>query len=116
MKWLDNTVDWDIGIAPLENTDFNKGKSELKYIEYSALGIPVVCTDIEPYNTVIKDGVTGFLANDKESWYEKLKNLILDENLRENIVSNSQKDILENYSIEDRIKQWEKILLNLKNK
>ncbi|MDL2246081.1 glycosyltransferase [Methanobrevibacter sp. OttesenSCG-928-K11] len=113
MNWLGNIVDWDVGIAPLENSSFNKGKSELKYIEYSALAIPVVCSDIEPYNTVVKDGITGFLANTEEEWFEKLKKLILNENLREEIVTNSQKDILENYSLNDRVEKWEKILENL---
>jgi len=113
MKWVGDIADWDIGIAPLENNDFNRGKSELKYIEYSALGIPTVCSRVEPYSLVIKEGVTGFLAESEEEWFEKLKNLILNNDLRKEIVKNSQKNILEDYSLIDRVKQWENLLEKL---
>ena len=49
MGWLSKTVNWDIGVVPLENSNFNKGKSELKYIELSVLGIPGVYSDMEVY-------------------------------------------------------------------
>ncbi|MCC7553828.1 MAG: glycosyltransferase [Methanobacteriaceae archaeon] len=115
MKWIYNKVDWDIGIAPLEDSYFNNGKSELKYIEFSALGIPGVFSNIEVYNSVVKDGINGFLASNDEEWFEKLKKLIIDKNLRKEILSNSQENILNSYSLVDRVKQWEKILINLSN-
>lgn len=115
MGWLYDIANWDIGIAPLEDSYFNNGKSELKYIELSALAIPGVFSNVEVYNSAITDGFNGFLAKNKEEWMEKLKKLILDENLRKKIVSNSQNDILERYSLNDRVKQWEKVLLDLKN-
>jgi hypothetical protein len=39
----------DINLAPLQHNDFNKSKSNLKALESTALGVPLVCTDIEPY-------------------------------------------------------------------
>ena len=113
IPWLKKTVEWDIGVAPLEDTYFNKAKSELKYIEYTALGVPTVCSDIESYNAVIKDGINGFLAKNTEEWVEKLEKLIMNKDLREKIYNNAIKDINTNYNLEDRVKQWDNILMNL---
>ena len=110
MPWLKENAKWDIGVAPLEDTYFNKAKSELKYIEYTALGIPTVCTDIEAYNGVIKDGVNGFLAKNTEEWVEKLEKLVINKNLRKKIHNNALRDISTNYKLEDRVKQWDDLL------
>lgn len=110
IKWLQNTVNWDIGVVPLENSDFNKGKSELKYIELTAMGIPGVYSDVEVYNSVIKDGYNGLLANSKDQWIDKLELLILNKNIRKNIHKNAKKNILSNYRLKDRVKQWDNIL------
>lgn len=111
--WLEKHSDWDIGIIPLVNTEFNKCKSELKYIEFSALGIPVVASDMNVYNEVIKDCVTGFLANTEDEWVNKLSLLIEDPILRNGIVNNAHEDILENYSLKSRVNQWDNIFKRL---
>ncbi len=113
IKWLQNTVDWDIGVVPLENSEFNKGKSELKYIELTAMGIPGVFSDVEVYNSVVNDGYNGLLANSKDQWIDKLELLILDKTLRDKIHKNAKKDILDNYILENRVKQWDNILSNI---
>ena len=112
--WLDKHSDWDIGIIPLVNTEFNKCKSELKYIEFSALGIPVVASDMNVYNEAINDGVTGFLANNEDEWVHKLSLLIEDPILRNGIVNNAREDIMENYNIMSRVSQWDNIFKRLK--
>ncbi|MDR0911304.1 MAG: CDP-glycerol glycerophosphotransferase family protein [Methanobrevibacter sp.] len=115
MEYLRNNSNFDILIAPLEENYFNKSNSELKYIEFSALGIPGIYSDVTPYNTVVKDGLNGLLAKDTKEWEEKLEKLILDENLRIKIVENAQKDIKENYLLKSRVKQWKEILMNIVN-
>lgn len=112
-KWLHREVDWDIGIAPLTNTNFNKCKSELKYIEYTALGIPTVASNLNSYSEAITDGVDGFLANTEDEWVNKLLQLIQNPELRKNIVKNARENILENYSLNERVKQWDKIFKSL---
>lgn len=77
----------DIAVCPLEDVSFNHAKSELKYTEASALGIPSVCTDMVPYSPVIKDGKTGFLAKTEDEWVAKLSQLIEDETLRKKVGS-----------------------------
>lgn len=65
-------LSFDIGIAPLRDNIFNRGKSNLKYLEYSACKIPTVASDVEPF----KKDFVGYLANTEEDWYIHLSNLI----------------------------------------
>ncbi|NMC66612.1 MAG: glycosyltransferase family 4 protein, partial [Spirochaetales bacterium] len=81
MKWLRNNIKFDIMLAPLKDTTFNNAKSELKYIEYTALGIPGIYSDLPPYNSVVEDGLNGLLAKNNKDWEVKLEKLILDHNL-----------------------------------
>ena len=113
--WLSKNSDWDIGIIPLVNTEFNKCKSELKYIEFSALGIPVVASDMNVYNEAIKNGVNGFLANNEDEWVDKLSVLIEDPILRNGMVNNARDDILKNYNLPSRLNQWDSIFKRLVN-
>jgi len=58
-----------IGLCPLANHAFNIYKSPLKWLEYSAVGMATVATDLDPYQ-VIKDGETGVLLRPGETWAE----------------------------------------------
>ena len=73
----------DIGLAPLKNTTFNKGKSPLKWCEYSALKIPTVASEIV-YNPYISHGKTGLIARDDE-WFDRIDELIQDKEKRQSI-------------------------------
>lgn len=115
MDWLSKTVNWDVGVVPLENSNFNKGKSELKYIELSVLGIAGVYSDMEVYNSVVHEPYNGLLAKTEEEWINQIKKLILDKNLRKNIRDNAIKDVVENYSISSRIQKWDMIFNKLIN-
>lgn len=71
-----------IGIAPLENSVFNAAKSDLKFIEYAGLGIPVVASNVISYNQTLNHGETGFLVNNEDEWINYLSQLIENKNLR----------------------------------
>lgn len=76
------TIDFDIGIAPLADTVFNRSKSGIKAMEYQALGIPVVATDCPAYRGVVLDGVTGFLIRHEHEWSRHLRALVRDSAMR----------------------------------
>lgn len=76
-------IDFDIGIAPLGPIGFNRSKSHLKALEYAALGIPVVASDLEPYRGIVIDGVTGYLVSTPQEWDKRLAELINDQAARE---------------------------------
>lgn len=114
VEWLQTAVNWDIAIAPLvENNKINQSKSELKYLEYTALNIPGIYSDVGPYSKCISNEDNGLLVknNSVEGWEINMKKLIESKLLREKILKNAKKDIFKNYLLDNQINYWE-ILLN----
>ena len=73
----------DITIAPLESDDaFALAKSELKFIEAGAVGVPIVATPTPAFSTAIQHGVNGWLAATESEWHEMLGALVESEDLR----------------------------------
>lgn len=75
-------IDYDIGILPLAYDTFNRSKSPIKALEYAALGIPVVATDFGPYSDFVQHGKTGFLVRKEHEWFNYLRDLVNDEDMR----------------------------------
>lgn len=84
-------IDFDIGIAPLAYHVFNRSKSDLKVLEYAALGIPVVASDFGPYSQSVQHGVTGFLVKRPHEWARYLRDLVNDEALRADMGENARR-------------------------
>lgn len=73
---------FDIGLVPLVENDFNRCKSELKGLEYSCLGIPVLASPLPSYLRLIKDGENGFICDNPREWFGKLSYLVENEGAR----------------------------------
>ena len=96
----------DIGIIPLEDNVFNRGKSALKWLEYSALGIPTIASDVTPYKEVIKYGKTGYLVkNTEDDWYEHIKFMIEDKQIGIDMAKRARARVKKKWSI-DRSVEW----------
>lgn len=83
----------DIVVAPLTDNLFNECKSHIKFMEYSANGMPGVYSQIFPYNQIITNGVEGFLASNVEEWEMYLSNLIEKPSLRLQIAKDAQNKV-----------------------
>ncbi len=99
------TIDFDIGIAPLIPSRFNRSKSAIKALEYAALGIPVIASDVEPYQAFVVDGVTGFLVSRDHEWEARLRDLVNDADLRETMGA-AAKEHARKWAIQDGWKLW----------
>ncbi|MFY0643018.1 MAG: glycosyltransferase family 4 protein [Bacteroidia bacterium] len=90
-----DTIDWsnptavraqigsfDIGVYPLIDNDFNTYKCGFKALEYMALYIPVISSDVAINSSIIDHGNTGILASSKEEWTQALNSLINKPDLR----------------------------------
>ena len=100
---------FDIGLCPLEDNDFNRCKSGIKHFEFGALKVPTVCTNIVPYNLVVKDKETGFLVeNTTEAWMDTLSKLIENKELRLSMGEANYQDIYKNHNINQHCMAWEK--------
>ncbi len=99
---------FDIGLAPLIDNQFNRCKSDLKFIEYGILGIPMIGSPVQPYLESVEHGKTGFLAKNPKDWLKYLKRLIEDEDLRKEIGENARK-VAEKRTIEKNVHLWEEV-------
>lgn len=100
------TIDFDIGIAPLADTEFNRSKSGIKALEYQALGIPVVASDSLAYRPVVLDGVTGFLIRHEHEWGRRLRDLVRDADMRAEMGAKARQHAAQ-WSIQRGWRLWE---------
>jgi len=73
----------DIGIAPLPDTPYTRGKCGFKIVQYMAAGLPVVASPVGVNADYVRDGRTGFRAQSPDEWIERLQRLASDSRLRE---------------------------------
>lgn len=96
----------DIVIAPLEDNVFNRCKSGIKYLEYSALGVPGVYSNLPPYSEIISNGENGLLATSLENWKQYLLHLINNPEARLKIAQKAQLDVQNNWLMRKKSNQW----------
>ncbi|SDZ41281.1 glycosyltransferase family protein [Herbiconiux ginsengi] len=76
VRWLRSMSGrWSLGLAPLADEDFNRSKSDLKFLEYSMLGLPVVASAVEPYRGIPAHGGIG-VANTAEAWGDAIRSVL----------------------------------------
>lgn len=88
----------DIGIMPLPDDQWSKGKCGLKALQYMALGVPTICSPVGVNSDIIQDGENGFLADAKDEWIEKLKRLLASNELRRKLGAAGRRTVEEKYS------------------
>lgn len=100
---------FDIGIMPLADDEFQKGKCALKLLQYMAAGLPTVASPVGVNKEVVREGVTGFCARTETDWHESLKCLLRNDALRASMGMAGRKRCEEQYSI----RRWLPALLEL---
>lgn len=101
---------WDIGLAPLIDDVFNRGKSHIKYLEYSMKAIPTVASDVYPYTYNAKEAV---LCKNVNEWRQKLENLIIDKKLRREIGQKAKQHVLAECQYKDHGHEWVEALTSV---
>ena len=89
---------FDIGIMPLPNDEWSKGKCAMKGLQYMGLQVPAVLSAVGMNADIIKDGVNGFLASNESEWIQKLTLLIENKTLRRQIGIAGRKTIEHSFS------------------
>jgi glycosyltransferase involved in cell wall biosynthesis len=89
----------DIGIMPLTDSPFVRGKSGYKLIQYMGCGLPVVASPIGVNAEIVEDGRTGFLADGEESWQSALEQLVADPDLRRRMGEEGRARAVGRYSL-----------------
>ena len=89
----------DVGVYPMFDDDWARGKCGFKAIQFMASGVPVVAAAVGANLDIIDDGVNGFLAKTEDEWVEKLGWLVADPALREKMGQAGRRTIEERYSV-----------------
>lgn len=88
----------DIGVMPLTDDIWTRGKCGMKALQYMALGIPAVCSPVGVNSDIIQDGQNGLLAASTDEWVKKLKSLIRSADFRKKLGAAGRKTIEQTYS------------------
>jgi glycosyltransferase involved in cell wall biosynthesis len=89
----------DIGIMPMPDDQWSRGKCALKALQYMAMGIPAVCSSVGTNREVIHHGENGLLATTPEEWRASLHALVDDPSLRVRLGTAGRKTIEADYSM-----------------
>ncbi|WP_227104798.1 glycosyltransferase [Chromobacterium rhizoryzae] len=98
----------DLAVAPLELNAFNEAKSNLRLLEYGALGWPVVCTDIYPYQT--NAAPVCRVPNVAEAWIEAIRSKVYDRDASEREGEQLRDWVERHYWLEDHHEDWFHVL------
>jgi glycosyltransferase involved in cell wall biosynthesis len=91
---------FDVGLMPLTDDPWARGKGGYKILQYMAMGIPTVASPVGINREMIRHGQTGFLAADGEAWIRALDTLLLDRALRLRLGEAARADALARYSLD----------------
>jgi glycosyltransferase involved in cell wall biosynthesis len=89
----------DVGVYPLVDDDWSRGKCGFKAIEFMSCGVPVVAAAVGVNREIIQDGVNGFLASNEDEWVDKIGRLLGDPELRRRFAIAGRRTIEERYSL-----------------
>lgn len=99
------SMNFDIGLTPLRDRRFNRCKSNLKYMEYSALKIPTISSPVEPYRYS-----RAMFAKNESEWVERIESLIKNAELRGQLGEAAYKDVFSHFNISETAKDYEKVI------
>lgn len=103
---VEDLCEIDIGIMPLPDDNWSKGKCGLKGLQYMALEIPTIMSPVGVNFDIIQDEKNGFLASSTEEWVEKLSLLIEDKTLRKKAGKAGRKTVENDFSVEANKEKW----------
>lgn len=105
----------DVGIMPLPDEPWARGKCGLKLIQYMACGLPVVASPVGVNSEIVQDGVTGFLASTTREWVQALERLRENDDLRWFIGQAGRRKTEKEYSLQLNASKWAALLVSGKS-
>jgi glycosyltransferase involved in cell wall biosynthesis len=100
----------DIGIMPLPDDEFMRGKCGLKLIQYMASSLPVVASPVGVNREIVEEGTNGFLAVTGDEWFEKLDSLVRHPELRLRLGEAGRTKVESSYTLEHGFAKWQETL------
>jgi len=110
-KWQEWISNIDIGVAPLENKEFNLSKSDIKVQEYGIAGVPVITSKIATYANIITEK-NGMMASDADEW-EKCLTIMIEDKLARGKFGIEIKKTVDKLTSDKNYKKMVKVIENL---
>lgn len=112
--WFCSHINWDVAIAALIDTPFNRSKSDIKFLDYSAIGAAGIYSRVPAYIQNIQHLETGWLVeNQTQSWIDAFEEYINDEKLRESISQNASRYLYNERTLVQNAHKWFEALITV---
>ncbi len=103
----------DIGLMPLNDNEFEKGKCGLKAVQYMAVGTPAIVSPVGVNEKIVSHGVDGYHVNNYAEWAEHIGTLVQDGTKRKQMGLAARLKVEEQYSLKRAFVKWQEVLNNL---
>ena len=118
IDWNKNTeveeiLKFSVGISPLHDTAFARGKCAFKSVQYMACGIPVITTPIEANGETVINGVNGFHAYSAKDWFNHLEYFYLNRDKLIEFGHRNRELVEKQYTIQSRLSEYERLFHRL---
>ena len=97
---IDDLLQLNIGLMPLEQDAWSEGKCGFKIIQYLSLGIPAVASPVGVNKDIVEHGINGFLCQSPDEWRTALSQLLTDEKLRTDMGAAGRSKMNQKYSVQ----------------
>lgn len=111
VKWrketeIEDLLRFDVGLMPLTDDQWANGKCGFKALQYMSLGIPAIASPIGINNSIIDQGINGFLCSNEKEWFDALHYFLSDKNNREEMHHSARDKIILNYSVKSNTQNF----------
>jgi glycosyltransferase involved in cell wall biosynthesis len=100
----------DIGLMPIADNRFTRGKCGLKIIQYMASGLPVVASPVGANCDIVSEGTDGYFARRPQQWFSSLERLIASPSLRRKLGRHGRAKVIHQYSLQAGFQAWMQLL------
>lgn len=107
MLWFTSTTRWDFAIAPLIDDRFNRYKSDIKFLDYTAASVPGIYSCVAPYASTVEHRKTGLMIeNTVENWVASLEEMIENPGLRSSLLQEATSYLYHHRVLASCSDQW----------
>jgi glycosyltransferase involved in cell wall biosynthesis len=97
---------FDVGLMPLDDSEWARYKCAFKIVQYMAVGVPAVASPVGANREILRDGENGLLAETCEQWVAALARLLDDEELRRRLAAAGRQTVERDYSVQAQFPRW----------
>ena len=110
---INNILHFDIGIMPLHDDPWSRGKCGFKLVQYMSCKKPVIASPVGINCTLVQNNINGFLVKDNDEWFTAFETLYLDKKLRFDMSKNNFEKIEREFNYDKNASQYIKLIKNM---